>query len=153
MTRISRRSALATLAAVAIALGASQLLVPGAVRAADNGRSSGNLDAPGAHRKAAAGEIVLIDIRRPEEWGATGSGEGAVRLDMRRSDFLEQVLQLVDGDPSRPVAVICARGNRSAWLSSKMAEVGFTSVIDVSEGMMGSDAGPGWLARGLPVVK
>lgn len=150
MIRQTRREALQAMGMAALAIGAA--LSGGLGRAHADGADQ-TLAAPDAHRQALAGEIVLLDIRRPEEWSATGSGEGAVRLDMRRPDFANEVLRLVEGDPSRPIAVICARGNRSAWLSARMSEAGFTSVVDVSEGMMGSDAGPGWLARGLPVRK
>ncbi|SFR47149.1 rhodanese-like domain-containing protein [Litoreibacter janthinus] len=112
-----------------------------------------HIDPPTAHRQAAAGEILLIDIRRPEEWELTGSGEGASRLDMRRKDFVDALLQITGGSTDMPVALICARGVRSARLSNQLANAGFTNIIDVPEGMMGSRAGPGWLKRGLPVVR
>lgn len=109
------------------------------------------LSAEEAHRQAGTGEILLIDIRRPEEWAATGSAEGAVRLDMRRDDFIAALESLAQGDRDRPIALICARGVRSARLANRLAAAGFTRIIDVPEGMMGSLSGPGWLARGLPV--
>ena len=40
------------------------------------------LTAPQAHAAATAGDITLIDIRRPDEWAKTGSGEGAHRVDL-----------------------------------------------------------------------
>jgi hypothetical protein len=33
-----------------------------------------------------------------------------------------------------------------------LAEAGFTSVHDISEGMIGGQNGPGWLARALPTT-
>jgi len=113
----------------------------------------GQIDAPTAHRRATGEGLLLIDIRTPQEWAATGWGEGAVRLDMRRPDFGQSVLELAGGDPTRAIALICARGVRTARLSNMMAEAGFSTVIDVPEGMMGSRAGPGWIARGLPLVR
>lgn len=112
-----------------------------------------SVDAPTAHRLATAGSIHLIDIRRPDEWDKTGSGEGASRLDMRRKDFITELEKITSGDRAAPVALICARGVRSAWLNNKLTEAGFTNIIDVPEGMLGSSAGPGWLKRGLPIVK
>ncbi|NNK77384.1 MAG: rhodanese-like domain-containing protein [Litoreibacter sp.] len=109
------------------------------------------IDPAMAHSQSLAGEITLIDIRRPEEWAQTGSGEGAVRLDMRRKDFIAALDQIVDGDRAQPVALICARGVRSARMSNLLAAAGFTQIIDVPEGMFGSGAGPGWLRRGLPL--
>jgi rhodanese-related sulfurtransferase len=109
------------------------------------------LDAETAFQRASAGEILLVDIRQPEEWAATGSPQAGHRLDLRRDDFLD-VLSKLAGDNSRPIALICARGGRSARLAQTLTEAGFTNIIDVSEGMLGSSAGPGWIARGLPVV-
>lgn len=110
------------------------------------------IDAQTAFERAEAGEIILVDIRRPEEWHATGTGRGAHRIDLRRPDFIEALTKLVDGDLDRPVALICAGGVRSARIANLLTENGFTGVIDVSEGMLGSSAGPGWIARGLPLA-
>ncbi|WP_108386069.1 rhodanese-like domain-containing protein [Yoonia sediminilitoris] len=111
------------------------------------------LTAPQAHAAAVEGKITLIDIRRPDEWARTGSGEGAHRVDLRRDDFADALLTLTDGNKDAPIALICARGVRSARVANQLAKAGFTRIIDVPEGMMGSAAGPGWLKRGLPVVK
>jgi rhodanese-related sulfurtransferase len=111
-----------------------------------------SLDPLAAHQQAEAGAILLVDIRRPDEWTATGSGQGAHRLDMRREDFIDALSTLAGGDRSRPIALICTRGVRSASLAKALTESGFTRIINVPEGMLGSSDGPGWIARGLPVV-
>ncbi len=111
-----------------------------------------SVDAPTAHRLASEGKLLLIDIRRPDEWKKTGSGEGATRLDMRREDFIAELDKMTGGDRSKPVALICARGVRSSRMNNRLVEAGFTNIIDVPEGMLGSKAGPGWLKRSLPVV-
>lgn len=98
------------------------------------------------------GDILLVDIRRPDEWAATGIAKGAVPIDMRREDFVAALAAYTDADKSRPIALICARGVRSRNMSQALKAAGFTNIIDVPEGMLGSGAGPGWLARGLPVV-
>ncbi|WP_300058538.1 rhodanese-like domain-containing protein [uncultured Roseobacter sp.] len=116
---------------------------------ADTGENA--LSAPDAHAAALAGDILLVDIRRPDEWARTGVGEGAVPLDMRREDFVVALLAQVENDTSRPVALICARGVRSRHLGVRLVEAGFIRIIDVPEGMLGSGAGPGWVKRGLPV--
>jgi len=112
-----------------------------------------SVDVQTAHRLAQDGEIELIDIRRPDEWKKTGSGEGATRLDMRRDDFIDELVTLTGGDRSQPVALICARGVRSARMTNRLIAAGFTNIIDVPEGMLGSGAGPGWLKSNLPIVK
>lgn len=111
------------------------------------------LSATEAFAKAATGKITLIDIRTPEEWAKTGSGAGAKRLDMRRDDFVSALNKILGGDTSKPVALICARGVRSSRLSRALREAGYTNIIDVPEGMLGSYAGPGWLERGLPISR
>lgn len=103
-----------------------------------------------AYTRAAEGDIILIDIRRPDEWKKTGVGEGAQPLDMRRDDFVEELIRIVGGDRDAKIALICARGVRSAKMGKRLSAAGFTRIIDVPEGMLGSRAGPGWLASDLP---
>ena len=134
----SRRSLLVTIAALAFRPGPAM--------------AETSLDAETAFKRAEAGDLLLIDIRQPEEWAETGSAKGATRLDLRSPDFLDALAALSGGDRNRPIALICASGGRSARMARALTEAGFTSVLDVSEGMLGSSAGPGWIARGLPVV-
>ncbi|WP_170400163.1 rhodanese-like domain-containing protein [Ruegeria arenilitoris] len=113
--------------------------------------TGGQLSVEDAHQQALSGDVLLVDIRTPREWKATGVGQGAYPLDMRRDDFEQVLAQLTGGDRTIPVALICARGVRSARLSNRLTEAGFTNIIDVPEGMLGSAAGPGWVRAGLPV--
>lgn len=114
--------------------------------------AGGKLDVQDAHDKAVSGEIVLVDIRRPDEWARTGVGHGAHPIDMRRDDFVRALEAVAGPDKDKPIALICARGVRSARLSLALTEAGFTQIIDVPQGMLGSRAGPGWLEADLPVV-
>nr|WP_174838537.1 MULTISPECIES: rhodanese-like domain-containing protein [unclassified Ruegeria] len=113
--------------------------------------AGGRITVTEAHDQATQGNILLVDIRTPREWRASGVGAGAVPLDMRREDFVQALTDLVDGNAAAPVALICARGVRSARLSNQLIAAGFTNIIDVPEGMLGSAAGPGWVRAGLPV--
>lgn len=110
-----------------------------------------SLSVADAHAAAKAGDITLIDIRRPDEWARTGIGEGAHPIDMRRDDFTAELERIAGANKSAPIALICARGVRSARLSNQLTEAGYSRIIDVPEGMLGSGAGPGWIQRGLPV--
>ena len=112
----------------------------------------GTLSTPDAHAAAVSGAVTLVDIRRPDGWALTGVGEGAVPINMLDRYFIEQVSAQVGGDHSKPVALICARGVRSRKMSVRLQQAGFTNIIDVPEGMLGSGAGAGWIKRGLPVV-
>ena len=112
--------------------------------------SGGTLTVAEAHQQAESGAVTLVDIRRPDEWKRTGIGAGAVTIDMRREDFLVALAEAAGPDRSAPIALICARGVRSARLSQALTNAGYTNIIDVPEGMLGSSAGPGWLKSNLP---
>lgn len=114
-----------------------------------------SLSAPDASALVAAGKITLIDVRTPEEWRESGVPPGAKRLDYRNRvgdrAFLDQIVALVGGDRSAPLAIICRSGNRSTQVQTLLTQNGFSHVLNVPEGMLGSAAGPGWLRRGLPI--
>jgi rhodanese-related sulfurtransferase len=110
-----------------------------------------------AKTRAAAGDLTIVDIRMPFEWAETGLPEGALGVSLQdsetfelRPEFVEDLLRALDDDTGRPLALICARGNRSAFAVELLAEAGFTNVHDISEGMVGGPNGPGWLERDLP---
>ncbi len=109
------------------------------------------ISAQEANRRVQSGEMILIDIRRPEEWRQTGVAKGAVRLDMRDPAFADKLLKLTDGNPNAPVGIICRTGNRTTQMQRALAGAGFSQILNVREGMAGSQAGPGWIRQGLPV--
>jgi rhodanese-related sulfurtransferase len=65
--------------------------------------------------------------------------------------FLDAMGEALSDDRGRPIALICARGNRSSVASTALARAGYTQVYNIREGMFGSPDGPGWMARGLPM--
>ncbi|MEM8582520.1 MAG: rhodanese-like domain-containing protein, partial [Pseudomonadota bacterium] len=67
-------------------------------------------------------------------------------------EFLDE-LQNARVSLSQPVAVICARGIRSARLTRRLEAAGIGPIVDIPEGMLGSRSGPGWLSRELPVIR
>jgi rhodanese-related sulfurtransferase len=113
------------------------------------------LSAPEAQAGVADGALTLIDIRTPGEWRQTGVAKGALRIDMRQPGGPKAFVAAVDlalgGDKTAPVALICRTGNRSNVMQGVLLGAGYTKVYNVSEGMAGSGAGPGWIRRGLPV--
>lgn len=139
---MNRRLMLLSAAALAVA--------PATVNAAGD---PAQISPPEALEAATRGEAVLVDIRSREEWQETGLAEPALPISMHEGGFVQKLLQAMGGDPSRPVAIICATGGRTRYLQNVLASNGFSNIIDVSEGMMGSPAGPGWLKRGLPVKR
>ena len=107
-----------------------------------------------AYSSSRSGELLLIDVRRPTEWEKTGIAETAVPLTMHGENGVAGLIQslesLVAGDKSKPIAVICRSGTRSARVSKALLDHGFTQVHDVSEGMIGNFVKRGWIKRGLP---
>ena len=114
------------------------------------------LSAPDAYAQIQAGKLTLIDVRTADEWRQTGVAQGALRINMASAQgetgFIQQVEAALGGDRHRPVALIGLAGNRSANAQKVLRESGFTRVYVIKEGMRGSSAGPGWIARRLPVV-
>lgn len=132
-----------------LVVGALLLGVPAA------GAGEAVLSPPAASAGVAAGRLTLVDLRTPAEWRETGVPAGAQRVDYRnRKDdaaFVAAIRALVGGDKDAPLAVICRSGRRSAEARALLLAHGFRDVADVSEGMQGGPAGPGWIQRGLPV--
>ena len=119
-------------------------------------RDSGpTLAAPDAYAQAQAGKLTLIDIRRPDEWRQTGVAKDALQINMAHpqgmAGFVQQVTAELGGDRNAPIGLICRTGNRTTQMQQVLREAGFTQVYNIKEGMAGSAAGPGWIARGLPL--
>lgn len=108
--------------------------------------------APIAAQELAEGEIILLDIRSPGEWKQTGLAKGAWPVSMHTPDFGAQLQSIFEKYRPDQVALICATGGRTAHVIDVLAKNGITGLIDVSEGMHGNAKGPGWIARGMPVV-
>lgn len=101
-----------------------------------------------AHEKVLAGDVLLVDVRTPQEWAATGLASGAQPLMLQDPQFLTKLDALTSADRSRPVAFICRSGNRSGMAQSQARKAGYDSVFNVVGGMEGQG---GWLDEGLPV--
>lgn len=95
--------------------------------------------------------VAIVDVRRPEEWTATGVIEGATLLTafdgfgQPVAGFVEKFQALAG--PETPVAIVCRSGNRSGLVADALTGgMGYTTVYNLAEGMLG------WLAAGNPVV-
>jgi rhodanese-related sulfurtransferase len=106
-----------------------------------------------AHAKALAGELVLVDIRTTEEWRETGVPVSGYTITMHqdRAMFMRRLAEATGGSLQKPIALICAVGNRSAFLQRRLKQAGFENVIDVGEGVIGGRRGTGWIKSGLPL--
>lgn len=82
--------------------------------------------------------LPLLDVRERPEW-ATARIEGALHIPM------DQVRsRLAEIDPTKPVAVICRSGNRSAYVAKYLRRVGYDA-HNVDGGLQR------WARAGLPV--
>ncbi|MEE9314146.1 MAG: rhodanese-like domain-containing protein [Rhizobiaceae bacterium] len=106
-----------------------------------------------ASKLSKSGVVYLVDIRHPDEWKQTGVPESAAPISMHVGGFLQKLAKLTGGKKDAKIALICAHGNRSTYISDELEKRGFTGIINVGEGMLGSKQGPGWLAAKLPVKK
>ena len=97
-------------------------------------------------------QIRLIDIRSRAEWSETGIAEGAWPISLHEDRFSERLFAARELAGGRPVALTCATGGRSGSVMRSLRQAGYSGFIDVSEGMLGSSLGPGWIAAGLPIV-
>lgn len=96
--------------------------------------------------------VILLDVRSRAEWAETGLAKGAWPVSMHEEGFAQRLFAARDFAAGRPVAIICATGGRSAQLLAALKSAGYSGFVDVSEGMLGSRRGPGWIARGLPIT-
>ncbi len=110
------------------------------------------ITAPDAEARLAADDLVLLDIRTPQEWKDTGVAAGAWPVSMHDAEFGARLQAILQNVPPERIALICATGGRTSYVAQILQRNGITGVADVSEGMMGNGSAPGWIARGMPVV-
>lgn len=83
-------------------------------------------------------DVLLVDIRRPEEWKQTGVLPNAHLLTYEHFDtpeaFLDALAPQLDG---RPVALICRTGNRTSIAARALADRLEQPVIDIQGGITG----------------
>ena len=111
------------------------------------------MTAADAHAKALAGDVVLVDIRTPEEWKATGVSASAHAVTMHQAGpaFIDGLKLAMGGDTTKPLAIICNSGNRTSNIYADLQRAGFSKLFNVAEGVGGGPFGRGWLQSGLPL--
>jgi rhodanese-related sulfurtransferase len=111
-----------------------------------------NMNPPEVAKLVEEKKIILIDIRRPEEWAETGVAEGAHKLDMTDPLFLSKLAKLTGNKRNAPVALICRTANRTRVVQSYLLQSGHTNIVNVEGGMVGNSADKGWVKHGLKIV-
>ena len=110
-------------------------------------------DATPADLKAAQKNgVVVIDIRRAEEWAETGIIKGAhtitafTQSGQLHPEFQRKFIAIVP-TPDTPVMLYCRTGNRTGIIGNALvSQLGYSDVTHLSDGIVG------WIAGGAPVV-
>jgi rhodanese-related sulfurtransferase len=97
------------------------------------------VDPPEAARLATEHELVIVDVREPEEW-ASGHAPSALHLPLSELGTEHHRLPR-----DRHLLVICRSGGRSAMAAAFLSRLGHR-VSNVRGGMLA------WLEHQLPVV-
>jgi len=93
----------------------------------------------------------LYDVRRPEEWRQTGIVEGSRTLTFvdaagrLNPEFLPRFTAEVD--KNAPVVVICRTGSRTSSLARELADMGYSRIYNVRDGITR------WIGDANPVVR
>lgn len=98
-----------------------------------------------AHQGQCQGDLILIDVRDPDEWNQTGTPQGAHRISMSDDGFLEAVDGLLKSTGTSTIALSCRSGVRSGTAGKMLHKAGITNLRIVDGGVQR------WLAEGLPV--
>ncbi len=101
-----------------------------------------------AHKKAASGAALILDVREPGELSASGTPHGAVHVPRGLLEFKADKGETGDASlksahsEGRPVMVLCASGGRAALTAATLTDMGYEA--HVIEGGM-----KGWMNAGL----
>ncbi|MCA9884220.1 MAG: rhodanese-like domain-containing protein [Anaerolineae bacterium] len=83
-------------------------------------------------------DYILLDVREEFEY-AGGHIPNAVNIPMSAINA-----RIDDIPQDKPVIIVCATGNRSAYLAEALAPHGWNNLYNLLDGTMG------WMMRGLP---
>ena len=99
------------------------------------------VDTNEAQRRIAAGGVVVLDVREPDEF-EQGALPGVLHIPR---GHLEAQIEGRIADKSTPVIVYCAGGVRSAFAAQTLAELGYTDVVSMDGGFgRWKDEGKPW---------
>lgn len=112
------------------------------IQAQKKATQSAVLTAEEFESKLTQSNIQIVDVRTPEEF-RVGHIINALNINFYDADFKAKMSKL---DKSKPLAVYCAAGGRSAKASAILSELGFKTVYDLQGGMNT------WRAKGKKIV-
>lgn len=110
---------------------------------AQNNSHYTNMDVEQFANYIANDSVQLVDVRTPEEYAA-GHIENAKNIDVYNPEFINVATKTLD--KSRPVAVYCRSGKRSADAAQKLTGKGY-KVTNLMGGIMA------WTGENKPIQK
>ena len=90
-----------------------------------------NLDASKFAEKIAESDVVVLDVRTPEEFNS-GHILNAINIDIYNDYFNSDISTL---DKSKSYAVYCRSGKRSVDASNEMDSIGFKTTYNLTGGI------------------
>lgn len=78
-------------------------------------------------------DVIVIDIRTPQEMKSGVLGN-PINIDFYSPDFSEKINQL---DKEKTYLIYCRSGNRSKVAMEIMKSLGFKSIYELAEGILG----------------
>ena len=94
-------------------------------------------------------DVVLVDLREPDERKTHGAIPGAIHIPRGKLEFCADPTlpsYRAELDPGRRIILYCAVGGRSALAAATLREVGFPDVAHLDGGF------DGWRLAGRPVA-
>lgn len=91
-----------------------------------------NLDASTFAQKITEKDVVLLDVRTPDEFGQSHIPD-ALNFDVQSDYFTADVSTL---DKSKSYAVYCRSGKRSVLASEVLDQIGVTNVYNLTGGII-----------------
>ena len=91
-----------------------------------------NLDSSMFAKKIAESDVVVLDVRTPEEFNS-GHIPNAINIDIYSDYFNSDIAAL---DKSKSYAVYCRSGKRSVDASSEMDVIGFKTIYNLTGGII-----------------
>ena len=108
-----------------------------------------NLTAEQVASQIETGNVVLVDVREPDELAEQGAIAGAVHAPRGMLEFYADPTSPYyrrELDPSARTIVYCASGNRSTLACDLLGRLGYADVASLEGGLKA------WKAAGRPVV-
>jgi rhodanese-related sulfurtransferase len=107
-----------------------------------------NLTADQVSQEIGGGDVLVVDIREPEERRTNGAIAGSVSAPRGMLEFYADPTSAYhkEGfDPDRRVILHCASGGRSALAVKTLQELGYSNIAHLDKGFNG------WKEQGMPV--